>query len=368
MSGTLEYKFYVLNYATGAWAILRDYAPGNEVTWTPVQKGRYALQVWARQVGSTANYEVWSGVDQIDIASSPLKVTKITADRTFPALTGAPITWTARTKGGTTGPIEFRFIRYSPEKDSWVIMQDYSPSRTWTWTPTWGDEGKYALQVWARNPGSKADYDAWLSTDYFEISRAPIQLNASVELPAPPQSPITWTAEVSDPSVTFEYAYYVYSREQGTWSVGHPYQLDNTFTWTPATSGTYSLQVWARRPGSTASYELWRGTDFFNIDSTPAHLKSLAASVALPSAVNTPVTWTAVGNGGTRTPLQYRFVLYKEGLGWRVLQEYSSNNTVTWTPGPGDAGKYALQVWIRSAGSTATYEDWLGTPFFVIMP
>jgi hypothetical protein len=97
-------------------------------------------------------------------------------------------------------------------------------------------------------------------------------------------------------------------------------------------------------------------------------MKSLAADVALPSAVNTPITWTAVANGGTKTPLQYRFVIYRENVGWRVLQEYSSSNTLVWTPGPGEAGRYALQVWVRSAGSSAAYEDWLGTPYFVIQP
>ena len=367
-TGALQYKFLLLNQATGIWTVLRDYDASNQVTWIPASVGRYAVQVWARRPGSAAPYELWTGTGVLDIAPTPLSVTALEADTTFPALTGAPITWTARTRGGTAGPLQFKFIRYSVNTGKWLVMQDYSTSRTFTWKPTWGDEGTYALQVWARSAGSPANMDAWLSTDYFEIRRAPLQLSASSELPAPPQSPITWTTSASDPSLSLEYAYFVYSREKGTWAVGRPYDPSSSFTWTPETSGTYALQVWARRAGSSASYDMWRGTDLFNIFSSPAHMKSLAADVALPAPVNTPITWTAVANGGTKTPLQYRFVVYRENVGWRVLQEYSSSNTLVWTPGPGEAGRYALQVWVRSAGSAAAYEDWLGTPYFVIQP
>ena len=49
--------------------------------------------------------------------------------------------------------------------------------------------------------------------------------------------------------------------------------------------------------------------------------------------------------------------------GWVVGQDYSSSNTFTWFPPPGEN---AMQVWVRAAGSTATYQDWLSTGVFSI--
>ena len=48
----LEYKFLMLDKALDAWAVLRDYTQSNQVTWTPPHNGKFALQVWARRVGS----------------------------------------------------------------------------------------------------------------------------------------------------------------------------------------------------------------------------------------------------------------------------------------------------------------------------
>jgi len=92
------------------------------------------------------------------------------------------------------------------------------------------------------------------------------------------------------------------------------------------------------------------------------------ASVTFPSNVGTPVTWTATAQGGTASPLQYRFLLYTEGWGWALLRDWGTQNTFTWTPTNADTGTHLLQVWVRSTGSTASYEGWLGTPLFVIQP
>ena len=84
-------------------------------------------------------------------------------------------------------------------------------------------------------------------------------------------------------------------------------------------------------------------------------MTSFTANTTFPIAAGTPVTWTATATGGA-APLQYQFHLYDPNTGWRVLQGYGVANTVTWTPlHPGD---YALQVWVRAPGSTATYDAW----------
>jgi hypothetical protein len=360
----LEYKFLVYDQST--WTVLRDYATSNQATWTPTTTGTYVLQVWVRRVGSTATYENWAQSGSVSVSRTTLQVS-MTADKTLPAATGTTITWKARPKGGNAGPIQYQFVRYSAAS-GWSIVKPYSTSNTYTWTPAWGEEGQYALQVWAKNAGSTATYDAWADGGAFQIQRAPVLVTAGSAFPVPPGTPVTITGQVGDSSATFEYQFFVYSRATGTWSLARAYSTTNTFTWTPAAVGSYLVQVWARKVGSTASSDVYGTTNYLDVTIGPATLTAVNASTALPAQAGTTITWTATAAGGTASPLQYKFLMYSEGSGWAILRDWATQNTATWTPSGADIGNHMVQVWVRSAGSTAIYEGWISTGYFIIQP
>jgi len=59
------------------------------------------------------------------------------------------------------------------------------------------------------------------------------------------------------------------------------------------------------------------------------------------------------------------FWRFDSDKGWTRVQDYGPSSTYTWwTPGVTDVGQHALQVWVRSMGSTAAYEGWSGTGLF----
>ena len=361
----LEYKFLVLNHGTGVWSVFRDYNSSNQATWTPSALGSYTVQVWARQVGSTAVYDVWASSDRLTVSRTTAAVTSLTANATFPVQTGTEVTWTARLRGGQTGPLQYQFVRFGPL--GWQIVQAYSTSPTYTWRPVWGEEGRYGLQVWIRNSGSTALYDTWRAVDMFDVVRAPLQLTVNKLSPLPPGTAVTITAQVPDTTATFEYQFWLYNRSTGTWTNARPYGPSGSFTWTPSATGTYLFQVWARKVGSTAEYDVWRGTDYIDVAVGPARMVSLTADAALPASAGTAITWTAQARGGTAAPLQYKFLLYTEGVGWTVLRDWATANTYTWNTTGANVGQHVVQVWVRSTGFTAAaYEDWRGTDYFFI--
>ena len=90
-----------------------------------------------------------------------------------------------------------------------------------------------------------------------------------------------------------------------------------------------------------------------------ARLQSLIADVSFPVQYNLPITLTATATG----LVEYKFMMYSSSAGWRVGQEYSTNNTFTWYP---PVGLNAVQVWMRTSGSTRDYEDWLSTGLFTV--
>jgi hypothetical protein len=93
---------------------------------------------------------------------------------------------------------------------------------------------------------------------------------------------------------------------------------------------------------------------------------ALGADTAFPAPVNTPITWTAVAIGGTGN-LEYQFWRYRASTNiWTLVQKYSALSTFTWQPSAAEAGTYAMQVRVRSVGSTAPMQASRSTGNFVI--
>ncbi len=368
-SGPLQYRFYVYREGAG-WSILQDYSASNTATWTPTLTGNYALQVWVRSSGISDPYEAWAGTDMLRVTNTePVRAISLTPDRAFPAHAGQPITFTATASGGSAGPLQFQFMRYD-EGSGWSTAQAYSSQRTYTWTPGADAAGTHALQVWIRSAGVSAQYEAWLGTNYFSVVVDPLTspaLSADAVFPVPANTPIHWTASVSGGVAPLEYKFWVL-KSGGAWTMARDYSPSNTFTWTPTSDGSYALQVWVRNAGSTTSYDTWVGTPFFTIGaSSAARVVSVTANKPLPAPSGSTIVWTAVASGGTAGPLQYKFWCYNQNTGlWTLIQDYSSTNTYAWTPAPSEAGTYVIQAWVRSAGSSATYEGWASTNSFIV--
>jgi len=295
---------------------------------------------------------------------------QLTSSASFPATWGSPITWTATSSSGTP-PLRYQFWRFK-RNVGWVLARDYSPNKTYTWTPGPSEGGTYLLQVWVRSTGSTAAYETWGSTPYFDILGAPplniTGFGANRTFPSAAYVPITWTAVASGGNPPLRYQFW--RLKQGTgWSLVQDYSALNTYSWTPTAAdvGTYALQVWVRSTGSTAALDAWSGTGNFVITGpAPVRITSFGSSVALPVTVGTPITWSASAIGGT-PPVRFKFYLLNVSAGvWSVLQDYSALSSVTWTPLA--AGSYVVQVWARSSTSAASYDDWRGTGYFSILP
>jgi hypothetical protein len=291
---------------------------------------------------------------------APLVVNSIGVSPAGPYSAGTTITLTGNTSGGT-GPLTYQF--WVNDGSGWVVKQAYSATSTYTFAPP---SGTYAIQVWVRNAGSTATYDGWAGTSITVTAPQARFTSFTVNqtFPLAPNIAITWTAAATAGSSAVEYKWWRFSEDTG-WSVALDWSATNTFTWFPV-SGVHAVQVWTRRVGSTAAYEDWRGSGNFSIASTPAHMVSLSANATFPASPSRTITWTAVASGGNG-PIEYKFWLYLSSTAsWVVLSDWSSSAQASWTPGVANTGQNALQVWVRTVGNTASYEDWSGTGYFLI--
>ena len=132
-------------------------------------------------------------IDDVRIytCASDLNVT-LSANVTFPAPTGTPVTFTATATGGIS-PYSFKFWVYNGS--TWSVGQDWSASNTWIWTPT--TAATYSFQVWVRNAGSTAAYDDYDSIGPVPIIYVPLDVISLTPNPPGPVSTnttVTWTA------------------------------------------------------------------------------------------------------------------------------------------------------------------------------
>src|SRR4029453_14850845 len=71
----LEYRFWL--YRKTGWTLAQDYTASNTFTWTPTHADAgapYGVQVWARAVGSSAQYESWLGTPAFAVAVLPFEL------------------------------------------------------------------------------------------------------------------------------------------------------------------------------------------------------------------------------------------------------------------------------------------------------
>jgi hypothetical protein len=134
-------------------------------SWTPTVAGTYLIQVWAKNSGSVALYDAYGSVVSFFVGTS-LSVAGVSSNVTFPVAVGTPITWTAAATGGAA-PISYEFWINVPGA-GWTLARGYGTTSSMApWTPTVA--GTYMIQVWARNSGSVALYDAFSSVASFTV-------------------------------------------------------------------------------------------------------------------------------------------------------------------------------------------------------
>ncbi len=372
-SGNYQYYFTVYNPNTGIWTPnVPVYSSNASWTWntTGLGAGKYLVQVWARSVGSTAKYDTWTEVTYTLIAPPPPATgVTLTINQQSPQQPGAQVTFTAAASGGS-GSYQYYFTVLNPNTGTWSVGQAYSSNASWTWNTAGLGTGKYIVQAWARSVGSTATYDAWTGVNFtLDAPPAPatgVTLTMNQQSPQSPGVQVTFTAAASGGSGSYQYYYTVFNPNTGTWSVGQAYGSNASWTWntTGLGTGAYTIQVWARSVGSIAAYDTWTGVKYtLVVPQPPATAVTLTVNPQSPQSPGAQITFTAAASGGSGS-YQYYFTVLNPNTGsWSVGQAYSSNASWTWdTTGLG-AGNYQVQVWARSAGSTAAYEAWTGVKF-----
>ena len=176
-------------------------------------------------------------------ATQPLTLASVTASPGGTQSVGTPLTLTATATGGAA-PYQYKWWLYNG--NAWSLLQDWTPSPTYTWTSA--NAGSYYLGVWVKNGNAVGDVGVVAGALPVTIAPATVSLAASPGGTQAVGTPITATATatgVTSPTYRF------WLWDGSTWSLLHDWARATPYTWTPSAAGSYYLGVWVK-PSSAA--------------------------------------------------------------------------------------------------------------------
>src|SRR5262249_53780658 len=238
----------------GVWNLVKPYSTSNTYSWTPqfADVGQHDVAVWVKSNGSPNAYDATKDTGFFTI-NGLATITSSTVNPSVPRAFGTTLTWTVNATGAA--PLTYRFFRW--DNGVWNMVQDYSTTKTYAWTPSSGDIGQHDIAVWVKSNGSAAAYDVIKDTGFFNILGT-ATITSIIPTPASPSAagvPVTWKATTTGNPGPLVYQFWRY--DAGVWKMAQDYSANNNYTWIPlaADQGVHYVSVWVRNAASAAAFE-----------------------------------------------------------------------------------------------------------------
>ena len=198
-------------------------------------------------------------------------------------------------------------------------------------------------------PGSKSHHctvcDA--KTDVTEIpatgtEEEPLAISVTM---AETDNDITFTAEATGGKEEYTYKFIVYNRTTKTWGLIQNFSSDNTCTWTKGSAGDREFYVDVK----DAEGNIVR-SEMLNVKMTAE------ATLTGKEAIGAGEKLTLKAQSNVGAGCTYKFIIFNPATNqWFKLQDFSSNDTITWTAG--NDGTRIFYVDVKDAYGNVTRSE-----------
>ena len=352
-----EFKFYV-QLADGTWTLGQDY-DGASFVWNTagLPAGTYHIDVWVRQMGSSAPFEAFVNNPYTLITFVPCAGAALTPDKASPQPVGTVVTYTASATG-CSQPVYTWYFQVPG--GNWYIAKNPSPDPTLTWNTTGAAPGTYKIDVWISQNGSTTPHETFILINYTLVVPPPCATAGYSADKATPQQTgtiVTFTA-TSTGCPNPDYKWYV-QLANGTWTLAQGYSSSTTFVWNTAglPVGTYHVDLWARQHGDSTDPEAFSNNTYTLIVAVPCSGATLTPDKSSPQPAGTVVTYTAGATGCSQPVSTWYFQV--PGGNWYIAKNPSTDPTLVWNTTGAAPGTYKIDVWISQNGSTTPHETFI---------
>ena len=260
----------------------------------------------------------------------PLTITasKTEADKT--------VTFTAKAAGGKEG-YTYKFIVYNKTTGTWGLVQNYSSKNTCTWTK--GSAGDRYFYVDVKDAAGNVVRSEALNVKIDAATPKVTLTGSSTSIDA--GAKLTLTAQTTLGSGC-TYKFIIFNPATNQWFKLQDFGSSNTFTWTAGSDGTRQFYVDVKdADGNVTRSKVLNVT----IGSGSTDRLTVNATVSDNTTnIGEKITFTAHGIGG-KVGYTYKMVVYnKTTKTWGLVQNFSSNNAITWVAGTAGDREFYIDV------------------------
>ena len=264
------------------------------------------------------------------IVEKPLTITasKTEADKT--------VTFTAEAAGGKEG-YTYKFLVYNKTPGTWGRVQNYSSKNTCTWTK--GSAGDRYFYVDVKDAAGNVVRSEALNVK-IEATAPKVTLTGSSET-VNAGAKLTLTAQTTLGSGC-TYKFIIFNPATNQWFKLQDFSSSNTFTWTAGSDGTRLFYVDVKDADGNVTRSKALNVTIGNGSANWLSVKATVSSNT--SKTGDKITFTAEGVGG-KAGYTYKMVVYNKTTKiWGLVQNFSSNNTITWTAGTAGDREFYIDV------------------------
>ena len=260
----------------------------------------------------------------------PLTITasKTEADKT--------VTFTAKAAGGKEG-YTYKFIVYNKTTGTWGLVQNYSSKNICTWTK--GSAGDRYFYVDVKDAAGNVVRSEALNVK-IEATAPKVTLTGSSET-VNAGAKLTLTAQTTLGSGC-TYKFIIFNPATNQWFKLQDFSSSNTFTWTAGSDGTRLFYVDVKDADGNVTRSKALNVTIGNGSANWLSVKATVSSNT--SKTGDKITFTAEGVGG-KAGYTYKMVVYNKTTKiWGLVQNFSSNNTITWIAGTTGDREFYIDV------------------------
>ena len=246
--------------------------------------------------------------------------------------TEANVTFTAEATGGKEG-YTYKFIVYNRTTKTWGLVQNFSSNNTCTWTK--GSAGDREFYVDVKDAEGNIVRSEMLNVKM----TAEATLTGKEAIGAGEK--LTLKAQ-SNVGAGCTYKFIIFNPATNQWFKLQDFSSNNTITWTAGNDGTRIFYVDVKDAAGNVTRSKALNVKIGTGSADKLTIKTTVS--ATTTKVGDKLTFTAEGIGG-ESGYTYKMVVYNRTTKiWGLVQNFNSNNTITWTAGTEGDREFYIDV------------------------
>ena len=246
--------------------------------------------------------------------------------------TEANVTFTAEATGGKEG-YTYKFIVYNRTTKTWGLVQNFSSNNTCTWTK--GSAGDREFYVDVKDAEGNIVRSEMLNVKM----TAEATLTGKEAIGAGEK--LTLKAQ-SNVGAGCTYKFIIFNPATSQWFKLQDFSSNNTITWTAGNDGTRIFYVDVKDAAGNVTRSKALNVKIGTGSADKLTIKTTVS--ATTTKVGDKLTFTAEGIGG-ESGYTYKMVVYNRTTKiWGLVQNFNSNNTITWTAGTEGDREFYIDV------------------------